>query len=251
MGRKIIVIRHGETQGNHEGRFQLEEIALSERGNEQAKLLANRIKNEYGSRVKKIVASDLKRTRETAMHIFEALYDVEGLVFETHPILQERNFGDLRGRLYSEVLAKINLLEPDYRPSNGESVNDFNKRIEKTYDYIKFQANRHLAPDSDDVIVVVTHGLVKTHLARNHFDHGDQEFPPKNSKNFMFHNTSITVVELDEKDEKAKVKLINCIQHLPLELRVDEKAENKKFRPKKDSTENQDTAEYVKARSKL
>src|ERR1700730_14098884 len=61
----------------------------------------------------RILCSDLLRARMTAA----ALAVHSGIVIEESPLLQERNFGDLRGVPYAELAA--NPFGPDFVPPNG------------------------------------------------------------------------------------------------------------------------------------
>jgi len=71
MTTRLILVRHGETDWNLEGRYQGQaDLPLNERGREQAKLLAERLRSE---RIEAIYASDLSRAYETAKIIAKAL----------------------------------------------------------------------------------------------------------------------------------------------------------------------------------
>ena len=61
---KLIIVRHGVTEWNKEGRLQgKKDIPLSKEGEEQADKLAKRLKDE---KIDKIYASPLKRACKTA-----------------------------------------------------------------------------------------------------------------------------------------------------------------------------------------
>src|SRR3954447_18409021 len=90
----IVLVRHGETDGNATRVLQLPDTPLNERGMRQAERLADRLQS-LG--ITQIVCSDLLRARMTAAPIAARL----GLHVEITPLLQERNFGDLRGKSYA------------------------------------------------------------------------------------------------------------------------------------------------------
>ncbi len=60
----LLIVRHGETEWNAEGRIQGHtDIGLSERGEEQARSLGQRLADRQ---IDVAYSSDLKRTSETA-----------------------------------------------------------------------------------------------------------------------------------------------------------------------------------------
>ncbi|PYM16604.1 MAG: histidine phosphatase family protein, partial [Candidatus Rokuibacteriota bacterium] len=87
----IYLIRHGETTGNASRVVQLPGDSLSPRGVEQAERLADRLER---AGVAHIVSSDFARAATTA----ECLRRTTSAPLSFEPLLQERNFGDLRGR---------------------------------------------------------------------------------------------------------------------------------------------------------
>src|ERR1700745_3980145 len=103
----ILLVRHGETDGNAARILQRADVPLNERGMRQAVQLARRL----GARgFARIVCSDLLRARMTAA----PLAACSGIAIEESPLLQERNFGDLRGLAYAELAE--NPFGPDVRP---------------------------------------------------------------------------------------------------------------------------------------
>ena len=87
---RLLLIRHGETVGNAARIVQRPDSPLSPRGAAQAERLARRL---AGEGIVRIVSSDLARAAATAEHLRRATN--APVAFE--PLLQERNFGDLRG----------------------------------------------------------------------------------------------------------------------------------------------------------
>src|SRR5215475_626256 len=103
----ILLVRHGETDGNVARILQRADVPLNERGMRQAEQLARRL-IPYG--FVRIVCSDLLRARMTAA----PLASHSGIAIEESPLLQERNFGDLRGEPYAEL--PENPFGPDFAP---------------------------------------------------------------------------------------------------------------------------------------
>jgi broad specificity phosphatase PhoE len=96
---KLLLIRHGESVGNAEGRMQGHyDTGLSELGREQSRLLAARLRRE-GCQLAALVASPLRRAAETA-GVLSAALDVPVTWDER---LQEYDIGLLTGVVWADV----------------------------------------------------------------------------------------------------------------------------------------------------
>ena len=73
------------------------------------------------------MASDYARARVTA----ELIRDACGVPLAIDPELRERNFGDLRGRAYSEL--GFDPFAPGYVPPGGESWEDLHRRVDRLW----------------------------------------------------------------------------------------------------------------------
>jgi broad specificity phosphatase PhoE len=190
-GMTILLVRHGETAGNAARVVQRPEVPLNDRGIRQAALLAERL---FALGFVHVLCSDLLRARMTA-----APLGARGsLVIEETPLLQERNFGDLRGTPYAELTE--NPFAPHYVPPNGESVDVFHRRVAKAFDLI-VERRRGLS----GTLVVVTHSLVCRAILQNHTQAA--------SAPDLFDNTSITLLD---PAPPFPARLVNCTQHLPV-----------------------------------
>jgi broad specificity phosphatase PhoE len=188
----LFLIRHGETIGNASRTVQLPDNPLSARGLAQAERLAQRL---AAAGIAHIVSSDLARARSTA----EALRRLTGAPLTFEPLLQERNFGDLRGTPYAEL--GLDMFAPDYAPPNGESWPVFHARVDRAW--ARVQA---LAATTDGDLAVVTHGLVCRSLAERHLCLPDGQVAPE-----RWENTSLTIVD---GPAPWRVRLLNCVAHL-------------------------------------
>jgi 2,3-bisphosphoglycerate-dependent phosphoglycerate mutase len=188
----LFLIRHGETVGNASRTVQLPDNPLSARGLVQAERLARRLAT---AGITHIVSSDLARARTTA----EALRRVTSAPLTFEPLLQERNFGDLRGTPYAEL--RVDMFAPDYAPPNGESWAVFHARVDRAW--ARVQA---LAGTIDGDLAVVTHGLVCRSLAERHLCLPEGQVAPE-----RWDNTSLTIVECPA---PWRVRLLNCVAHL-------------------------------------
>ena len=185
----IYLIRHGETPGNAARVVQTPDTPLSPRGIDQAERLARRL---AGEGIAQVLASDLRRAVMTAAPLAAAT----GAPIEYAPILQERNFGDVRGTPYAEL--GFDLFAPAYVPPGGEGWETFNARVDAAWLHIcaaAEAASGHLA--------VVTHGLVCRALALRHLpgEHAPDPVP----------NTAVTIVD---PTPPLRVRLRNCTSHL-------------------------------------
>jgi len=96
---KIVIVRHGQTKWNLEKRFRgSQDIPLDETGILQAEALAQRLAPEN---IAAIYSSRLQRALKTA----EIIAVPHGLVPITTDGLSNINYGDLEGRLISEIAA--------------------------------------------------------------------------------------------------------------------------------------------------
>lgn len=189
---RIFLIRHGETTGNSGRIVQRPEIPLSARGEAQAEALAHRLAPEG---VARIVSSDLARAVSTA----EWLRQATGAPLTFDPLLQERNFGDIRGTAYDAL--GFDLFALDFAPSNGETWDVFHARVDRAW-----EAVRVLAAATSGTLAVVTHGLVCRSLAERHLSLADGMTVPE-----RWENTSLTVVD---GGPPWRVSVLNCIAHL-------------------------------------
>lgn len=95
----VIFLRHGESVGNAESRWQGQaDYPLTDKGRQQAQALAKRWLDEK-RQFDRIVTSPLNRACETA----EIIGAVLSVPVETDPIWMERNIGQVEGLTAEEV----------------------------------------------------------------------------------------------------------------------------------------------------
>ena len=188
----IYIIRHGQTALNAAAVVQPADTPLNERGIGQARLLGVRIRS-LG--VTHVITSDLPRAVTTAQPIVHAT----SASLEHTPLLQERNFGDLRGTPYADLDRDI--FADGYEPPNGESSGVFDGRVREAWAHV-VKARRRL----DGSLAVVTHGLVCRSLLLQCL-----EPPPGAPVPSPFANSSLTIVE---PSAPHRVRLLDCVGHL-------------------------------------
>ena len=200
MGQ-IFIVRHGETVWNREGRIQGHtNVALSQKGVEQATRLAHRLKSV---RFDAAYVSDLSRASETASVI---LQDRDVPLFPT-PRLREYHKGafegltdgELRDRFpgeYPSYIAK----DLDYAPEGGESTREVSARMSGVITEIK---EKHLA----HTVLLVGHGgsLRAAMMAL-------LGMPLDANWRFVFGNCTLSIV--DTYHDNAVLRLFNDGSHL-------------------------------------
>ncbi|MGE5509306.1 MAG: histidine phosphatase family protein [Chitinophagales bacterium] len=152
METRLLLVRHGETEWNRDGRIQGHlDVVLSENGREQAKRLARRLAREQ---LAAVYASTLARASETAAIIAQP----HGLPVATRPELREGCFGAWQGLTMAEVrerfaenYAAVRQDPIHGRPQDGETCFEM---AERAYQTVGELAAAH----AGETIVVVTHG---------------------------------------------------------------------------------------------
>jgi len=98
--RRLVVIRHGVTDWNREGRFQgHRDPPLSDSGRHEARLAGARLLADSELRPDRIISSTLARAKETA----EAIGATLGVPVEPDRRLIEIGQGDWEGRTHAEL----------------------------------------------------------------------------------------------------------------------------------------------------
>lgn len=152
--RRLVLVRHGESVWNAEGRIQGQACAgLSAVGHAQAERVARTLAERHGEA--HLVSSDLQRTRETVAPL-EALL---GRAAAVEVALRERDFGAWEGLARDEARS----LDEDrwQRFRAGEEVmEEIGGETSATLTGRAVAAFRALVDGLDDggVVVAVTHG---------------------------------------------------------------------------------------------
>jgi broad specificity phosphatase PhoE len=156
---KLIMVRHGESEGNRDRRFTISaEVPLTELGRQQAREAAQRIAKRFAP--ERIISSPYRRAWQTSEIIAGEL----GLPIEVVHDLHERDLGVLKGQSYDllrDLAGQDSGYDPKrgwlWRPEGGESYEDVQRRVIVAIDQI-----RALYPDRE--LVVVSHGGVMLSL---------------------------------------------------------------------------------------
>lgn len=151
----VLLVRHGETTWNRDRRIQgWASTNLNDRGRDQVAALRDTITDQYD--IHRIVASDLRRTRETVEPIASIVEpDVE---FDKR--WRERNFGACQGLTYEEFtahyphlsVAKAGHEAIDAKPEDGETLREMYNRIVAAWEDVTAKTM------VGETSLVVTHG---------------------------------------------------------------------------------------------
>lgn len=201
---EIILIRHGTTLWNLEGRIQgISDVELAPEGLRQAKLLAE---NFPFDKVDAIYSSDLSRAKNTAQFIADKF----NLPVQTTNGLREMDFGCWEGKYFSELeknepdTLKIFHTSPDkLKLDRAETVQQAQNRAMDTINKIIAQYELN----SSSRIVCVAHGTINRTIL-----FGILEIPLKNLWRITQFNTAVNVIKVY--DGGAIVELINGTSHL-------------------------------------
>ena len=180
--KRLILVRHGETAWNAEGRIQgMLDVPLNELGWQQAALVADELARIVD--VAEMVSSDLVRTRETATPItnatgFESRFDAR---------IRERHFGIWQGMTYeewrikdAEGMARYNAGEEDYGPEGGETARQFLDRCVNAVSDLVMGSR-------ENALLLITHGGVVSSMVRH-----SNGLNPQSARTWNVPNASIS-----------------------------------------------------------
>ena len=157
---RVRAIRHGETDWHVATRIQGHtDIALNERGRQQAARLAQALADEA---LHAVYTSDLQRARDTAAALAQAC----GAPLREDLGLRERHFGHFEGATFEEIAQRWpedalrwRRRDPAFGPAGGEVLQTF-------FDRSVAAAHRLAAAHPGQTIALVAHGGVLDCLYR-------------------------------------------------------------------------------------
>ncbi len=199
---RFLLVRHGESTYNAEGRIQGQQDApLSERGQRQAERIGERLRSYQFDAC---YASDLTRAADTARAIMRHHPTVP---FELTSLLREIRFGIFEGRImpeieemYPEEYAQWMEDRRAFVPPGAESGDELSARAGRALRWLRERGH-------DGTVLVVAHGaMLNAFLGQ--FLHLDGE----SRHRFHFDNTALAVVE--EEPFGPRLLLANDTSHL-------------------------------------
>ncbi len=204
--KRIILVRHGETDWNQQGRFQGQiDIPLNQNGKEQAKAARNFLKNIL---IQKAFSSPLSRPRETA-HII--LKEHPGIEISLKDKLKEIGHGKWEGKLESEIksdwpdLLQTWKISPEkVQMPDGENIKEVSTRSIKAWIEICNDLK------NDETALVVAHDAVNKTILCHLLG-----LTPSEIWMVKQGNGGITVINLADKEgDPDEIACLNITSHL-------------------------------------
>jgi broad specificity phosphatase PhoE len=200
---RLLLIRHGESLANAEGRLQGHlDIPLSDRGRRQAERLGERLA-PLG--VDALYTSPLRRANESAEIIGVRL----GLTLAERAALMERNVGELEGLTREEIIARF----PHYMPARTETrrveISGFEQDAEFAQRVMQ-GLTTIIEAHSQQTVAVLTHGGVIFSFCRQTL-----QMPTVRPGPFAIDNGSITTFDIVRGDApRSTLVTLNDTCHL-------------------------------------
>lgn len=178
----LYVARHGETEWNKKGIVSgRSDIALSEKGYQQAILLAEEVA-ELTVPITKIIHSPLEQAKETARLVSER----NQLPMKMDERLIELNYGDYDGTSEKQVDYLNRRTQFAMRYPNGESLMDVYARVVPLL--------KELEQDTENVFLLVCHNSV-TRAIKNYFE------PLENQAVFNYRTPNAKLIRFDKRTD--------------------------------------------------
>ena len=165
MGRKLYVIRHGQTEWNVQNRVcGRADVELTEEGKQQARDAAHQL---IGKGIARVIVSPLTRTQQTAQLLLEG--SGLNLPMELDARIMEHDFGandglDRRDPEFLRCRRHVPLKQP-----GGESVFQVVHRVYSLIDEVK-------ACQEEGNVLFVCHGAVSRVIRSYFVDMTNEEF---------------------------------------------------------------------------
>lgn len=201
MNTTILLIRHGQTEWNANGRWQGHaDIPLNDTGIAQAEALARRLATWP---IQTLYSSDLKRAAKTA-EILSSSLKLPPII---DPLWRERHVGAFEGLTGLEAREKFPDVWLDIDrsgvvdPPNGETTQALHERMARAYEQTVV---RH----SGEMVAVVSHGGTIHALAAHILG-----IPWHQESRVSFRgNTGLSIVEVNHRG--PRLVLLNDTSHL-------------------------------------
>lgn len=189
MKTKLILVRHGEGEGNSKGECQgWNDVCLTQKGCEQAKRVAERLKNE---KIDVIYSSPFERALGTARYIAGE----KGLEIIVCDKLKEINFGQWEGQKWSYIEKNWQKESEVWQNTPHIHVMPDGESVREVYERAVDVINEIIKDNAGKSICVVTHGTILRVLMPYFHNKPFEELHTIS----WFVNTSITIVEYENK----------------------------------------------------
>lgn len=226
----VVLIRHGETDYNKEGIVQGNEVdpPLNECGERQAIETGKFIKDKFNFDV--VYSSPLKRTMKTTELILENIKIKKRNIIKNEGLLEQSKgiFSGLKKQEIKDVINNNPKLLHLYKKIKENSKSDLESLLfiySKTYAEYNKLVNQEGWPELEDRsikvfneivksnfgknILIVSHGSFIAALIRKLFNTRDVKQSTIKTNNKKSGNCTITVIEIDENNNKELILSFN------------------------------------------
>ena len=191
-GPRRLLVRHGETNWNRDGRFQGQiDIPLNENGHRQAAQAGDFL---IGVKIDAAVSSSMKRPKETAEGVLKHHADV---MLETTEQLWEISHGEWEGLLESEIdsgypgmLSQWQSNPETVQMTGGENLEDVWRRAKKGWADIVKTYSEGPYEGTQPVVMVVAHDAINKAILCQVFG-----LSPKSFWQFKQGNGAVSVID--------------------------------------------------------
>ena len=207
MVTKIYLVRHCQSMGNLDGRFQGRfDADISPEGAKQLELLALRFRNEALDRV---YSSPLLRARKTA----GAVAKYHHLDVIDDPGFLEIDVGEMENLRLVEVAQRYPEVARCWDEAPHLCVFPAGETMAQVYERVNAALDRLVEENPGKTIAVATHGgALRTIFAR--VNYGDLAGIQKSE---VFGNTSVSLLAAE--NGRLRWEYVNDLSHLPEEMR--------------------------------
>ncbi len=211
---KIYLVRHGETENNAKSLIQDEHSILSERGREQAKSLAERLRHLEFSH---LFTSDYARAVETTEFVAKAMAKTPTPTPLLRELRRPSQFFNQPNTspeyaAYLKLTAE-NVTDPDWRFADEENFSDVLKRVEKFFASLDGLEGNAVAVTHGRMIIMMTlYVIMGRKLAPEEWRVG--------MNNLIVSNTGITTLICDEETHNWRLYNYNDRAHFAEDDRV-------------------------------
>lgn len=207
MVTTLYIVRHCQSTGNIEGRFQGRfDAEISPAGKKQLDLLSLRFRNE---KIDAIYTSPLKRAYQTA----EAVNRFHGLPIQATDGLLEIDVGDMENLKLSEIGEKFPKVAENWDKSPDLCEFPHGETMKQVYQRVNGALDRIIIDNLGKTVFIATHGGV----IRNIYARVCSGCVEGIRESAVFGNTGVSVLKVE--NGKLSWTLINDQFHLPEELR--------------------------------